>query len=62
MAGQRAAARLTTAQSWADSRPASGNSPRSVRDPGSVICPPTPPEQTNTTAGPRLLTNKTSSR
>src|SRR5216683_115132 len=34
----------------ADSRCASAGSPRSVHDPGSVICPLNPPEQTNTVA------------
>ena len=36
----------------ADSRQASGGSPRSVHASGSVICPLTPPEQTNTVPPP----------
>src|SRR6266566_7536828 len=46
----------------ADSRQASGGSLRSVHPPGSVICPLSPPEQTNTTPSSRRLANKTSSR
>src|SRR5216684_4742447 len=46
----------------ADSRRASGGSPRSVHASGSVTCPLSPPEQTNTTAPARRLVSKTSSR
>src|SRR6266567_3045098 len=46
----------------ADSRRASGGSPRSVHPCGSVIWPLTPPEQTNTVSAPRRFTYRTSSR
>src|SRR6266702_1419739 len=46
----------------AGSRCASGSSPRSVHDSGSVICPLNPPEQVNTVAPARRLANRISSR
>jgi hypothetical protein len=46
----------------ADSRPVPGGSPRSVHACGSVICPLTPPAQTNTVSAPRRLAYKISSR
>jgi hypothetical protein len=52
-------ARVTTfraANPSVDNRCRCGASPRSVQDRGSVICPPTPPEQTNTASPPRRLT------
>jgi hypothetical protein len=46
----------------ADSRRATGGSPRSVHACGRVICPLTPPAHTNTVSAPRRLAYRTSSR
>ncbi len=58
-------ARVTTDNSIrpsTESRCSAGGSARSVHDHGTVTCPPTPPEHTNTGAPARRLTNKTSRR
>src|SRR5208283_3600900 len=46
----------------ADSRPGPAGSPRSVHACGSVICPLSPPAQTNTVSAPRRLAYRISSR
>jgi hypothetical protein len=52
----------SSARRPADSRRASGGSPRSVHASGSVICPLTPPEHKKTVSAPRRLAYRTSSR
>ena len=60
--GSHGSACRAPASPSADSRRGSGGSPRSVHACGSVICPLTPPEHTNTVSAPRRLTKRTSSR